>query len=853
MALTITTDLTVIASADTLTGWTNFGAGGTGTEALETDFFIQGTGCISRGVTGVGTEKGMCFDATTGLNFTTTHAGKLIYIWMRTNVVQLCDTRANGGVRIVIGSGATAPAAAAGVWSAWNVDGSDTITGETGWKCYVIDPTLLPTSTFGGGVDMTSLRWFGGTMKTTATAKGQNFGIDQISYGLGELRCRGTNTTSGAGFTEMNTADYGTVGNRYGVLSDRAGILYVNGKLVIGDGVSTNATTFTSEDEILVWERRTYYDGTGERACVKDLNPNTGLPYHGLDFRGNGTGDTIITFGQKVGTGTTASGRNGPLFTGHRGTVAFDFDDGSVEATKIYGTTFKQIRGGIDMSANAAGDEFIGNTLVGCGSFQAGPVTVLACNFIANTGGANKIFEDFINDAAAAEALAVADPMKSWLNVAAGTFWNCPVKVNYVELQDPGGADTKEVVQLEAIDSAALTVTVAAAGGTYTRSAGSYITDLFRVGQTVTWSGFTNAGNNATKVILALSATVMTTSTTGLINETGNGDERVIDSSGVGSDDHYAECILRWPSAGSLQGAMGPTIRGAAATTASYWYLKCDLRNNQITLISTTTGTDTTVVGPTTYTFAEDTDYMVQLIGRGTIIEGFVDGYKMATTSATHQTNRRVGIRGDARNDQVGATGELPRLRSFAAGPITDKLGALVVLSATDSFGTSNFINNARALGLQTTGTYSSTNNNFSGNLVDIRDDSSGATTVNVTGTGGAPLLTSSEEVDDAVTTISASVTITITVKNSVGVAIQNARVAVYKSSDNTELINSLTDASGIVTNTFAFASNTDVYIRIRKTSTGTTRYINNDASGTITSAGLTATYTLLTDTIASV
>jgi hypothetical protein len=847
MALTITTDLTVITTAETITGWTTYGAGGGGAQALEPDFFAQGSNCISRGVSGAATNKGMSFDAG-ALNFTTTHAGKLVYIWIRCNTPSLADTRAAGGIRIVIGSGATAPADAAGVWSAWYVDGSDTITTETGWKCYVIDPSLPPSTTFGGGLDLAGARWFGAVMRSIATAKGQNFGVDQISYGLGEIRCRGTNTTPGAGFAEILSQDYGTSANRYGILTERAGTIIVQGKIVIGDSVSTNATTFTSEDEVVAWERRTYYDGTSERPCVKDLNPNTGLAYHGLDFRGNGTGDTIITFGQKVGTGASASGRNGPLFTGHRGTVSFDFDDASVEATKIYGTTFKQIRGGIDMSANDAADEFIGNTLIGCGSFQAGPVEVLACNFIANTGGANKIFEDFRNDAIAAEALAVADPLKLWLNVAAGTFWNCPIKVDYVELQDPGGADTKEVVQLEAIDSAALTVTVAAAGGTYTRGAGSYLTDGFRQGQTVTWSGFTNAGNNATKVILTLTATVMTTSTTGLVNEAGSGDERVIDSTGVGSDDHYAECILRWPSAGALQGAMGPTIRGAAGAVASYWYLKCDLRNDQVTLISVTTGTDTTVVGPTTYAFDEDTDYMVQLIGRGTIIEGFVNGTKFATTSATHQTNRRVGIRGDARNDQTGATGELPRLRAFAAGPITDKLGVLVVSSATDDFGTSNFINNARALGLQTTGTYSSTNNNFSGNLVDIRDDSSSTTTVNVTGTGGAPLLIKTEELDDAVTTISASVTLNVTVKKPDSTALQNARVAIF--TDNTgevELMNELTDVNGLATETYAYSGEQAIFVRIRAAS-GSPAYQDVEASGTITASGFTLQVTMQTD-----
>jgi hypothetical protein len=77
-------------------------------------------------------------------------------------------------------------------------------------------------------------------------------------------------------------------------------------------------------------------------------------------------------------------------------------------------------------------------------------------------------------------------------------------------------------------DSGAITADVAASLGTFTRSAGSYLADGFLVGQVVAWSGFAAPGNNTIKTILALSATVMTTSTAGLVDELGDADERVI-------------------------------------------------------------------------------------------------------------------------------------------------------------------------------------------------------------------------------------------------------------------------------------------------------------------------------------
>jgi hypothetical protein len=64
-------------------------------------------------------------------------------------------------------------------------------------------------------------------------------------------------------------------------------------------------------------------------------------------------------------------------------------------------------------------------------------------------------------------------------------------------------------------------LTVSLTGKTITRLTGSYISDGFRIGDEVITSGFSNAGNNGTFTITALTATVMTFgSATGLANET---------------------------------------------------------------------------------------------------------------------------------------------------------------------------------------------------------------------------------------------------------------------------------------------------------------------------------------------
>lgn len=71
-----------------------------------------------------------------------------------------------------------------------------------------------------------------------------------------------------------------------------------------------------------------------------------------------------------------------------------------------------------------------------------------------------------------------------------------------------------------AVTTTALTnVTVAAAGKTYTRAAGSFVTDGFVVGMWVKWAGFVNAANNGYHRLTAVSALVLTAGDSTLTDE----------------------------------------------------------------------------------------------------------------------------------------------------------------------------------------------------------------------------------------------------------------------------------------------------------------------------------------------
>lgn len=237
MALTVTTDLTILTTAEVDSGWVDIGAQ---SALLEPDFFVQGSNCMSRAVSGASVEKGMVFDNGSGIDFTSgTHKDKLVYIWIRVNTAQLVSTRALGGVKVrLVTTDMTA-------YREWYVDGSDTLPATEGWICYVVDPQSAGSATTGSYL-ASSVRYFGGTIVTTTTAKGQNLGIDQISYGRGEIFVSGTTATAGEGFKEIAAVAYDAAKtNRWGIITEKAGIYYVRGKIILGHGMTNTAANWT--------------------------------------------------------------------------------------------------------------------------------------------------------------------------------------------------------------------------------------------------------------------------------------------------------------------------------------------------------------------------------------------------------------------------------------------------------------------------------------------------------------------------------------------------------------------------------------------------------------------------------
>lgn len=373
MPATIVSGLTNITLANNNTGfgvWKRDGTGGTPTAVSETDVFIQGTGACSVKVSNQGVVLAY---ATGGLNLSA--AGTHLYIWCNMLAGGLMATRASNGLCIFVSSDATLTTGAN--YKMWAVDGSDTYPG--GWVRYVIDLSKTATVTT-GTLNLSSVQHVGMYCDARPNvAKFDNLVIDRIDYTTGTgLRVYGTSTTDDT-FGDILTADQGTIGNKYGIVTSKGGIIYCRGRIELGDDVGTNASNLTDVDKTVVWENPVYYNGSSVVSCVSST-------FYRLDFKGNGTGNTSIQLGKKVGIDDTARGRNGITFQSAAPAVTMDFDDGQVNTAKVYGSTFRNITGGLSWGTNTA-HEFIGSTVDQSAQFDpVGGIIIRNCVFSGHTG-----------------------------------------------------------------------------------------------------------------------------------------------------------------------------------------------------------------------------------------------------------------------------------------------------------------------------------------------------------------------------------------------------------------------------------------------------------------------------------
>jgi hypothetical protein len=384
MALTIDIEgKGVIANADAEVndtggdGTGDWGFSGSGGVAwgLTTDTFLYGSSCMAMALSGA--KNGwMYFDIGSGneLDFDVagTEEGQHIYFWIHCPTIGLSESLANVGVGIRIGSSTSD-------YRTFTVAGNDGANGwNGGWKCFVIDPTKAGSISDGGTFDVGAVRYLGIRGATTATAKGDNFFIDQIAVGSG-LRITGTSAQGWQDAVEYCT-DYAN--RAWGMLQEREGIYYAYGMLNIGDAASQSAdVSFADSARVIQFGVSEYYYSS---AWVTSAD----VDYSGINIEDHSSYQTDFTDGIIVGSD---NGRSGSVFIGNLNhNVSLDLFGGNNASsdTLCYGTTFKNLTGALN-SGNDSDHKFLGCSFIQCEQFDpVGAPVIRNCTF-AETVSAN--------------------------------------------------------------------------------------------------------------------------------------------------------------------------------------------------------------------------------------------------------------------------------------------------------------------------------------------------------------------------------------------------------------------------------------------------------------------------------
>ena len=227
---------------------TAIGSGGAALGDPETDFFIQGTGCLSKGAW-TNAIKGLIVDNDGNANITVPTDGAIIF-FAKYDAQGSLDTQANGGFQCIHGNTDSA-------YDHLYIGGSDTIAYNS-WVPYAIDPGVATADTTTGGGASGTHRWVGvlGNLPTTSgPTKGAPIGIDSIRYGRCDIEYTLGDVTPNGPATFAGAEAVGNVnGTRWGLLELLDGAFQTQGFHSIG--TSGTAVDFRDSDSVLFWRKQ---------------------------------------------------------------------------------------------------------------------------------------------------------------------------------------------------------------------------------------------------------------------------------------------------------------------------------------------------------------------------------------------------------------------------------------------------------------------------------------------------------------------------------------------------------------------------------------------------------------------
>ena len=259
---------------------TALGGGASGLGNPETDFYIQGASCISKQAW-TNATKGFNIDGL-GTTFTVPTDGCVIAFAVYTATGSL-DSKANGGLQLLIGSAATS-------FQAYYVGGSDTLAYDS-WVPYVVDPN---TATADASAGTTSWRYVGTQAKLPTTAgptKGNPLALDVVRYGRGRIDytlgdlANGYNTFSGCEAYANATT------RRWGLIEFIRGAYVIQGFHQLG--TSGAAVDFRDANKVLFWRACANNNANDAVSTgfnrIEIANASTNVDWDNLIFQALGT------------------------------------------------------------------------------------------------------------------------------------------------------------------------------------------------------------------------------------------------------------------------------------------------------------------------------------------------------------------------------------------------------------------------------------------------------------------------------------------------------------------------------------------------------------------------------------
>lgn len=312
---------TRVNDADSNTNWANLGGGGP-SPASEAQLRYQysGTGsvgAVNRKVTSTSARQGVQYDPGSGALDMTAAANRL---WLaKVYVADFGDLNATWGVELRIGSSNT-------LYHQYNVAGTganravfNSYPAAGGYLILALDPNIAAWREGTTGPSITAVDYFGVAAQfIVGGAKSENLAMDAIDVGTGIQLYGGDGGDTDGNYQSFVDFDQGTIGNRFGYVTQAAGAIFVRGMLVIGRNNTTpTATGFTTNPDTVV----VYPDGyhsAGLFGTTVDLgNASTVVTISNTQI-GRGSATTEDTRPDFIFTGTSGSGTLGASLTNFR-------------------------------------------------------------------------------------------------------------------------------------------------------------------------------------------------------------------------------------------------------------------------------------------------------------------------------------------------------------------------------------------------------------------------------------------------------------------------------------------------------------------------------------------------------